>query len=115
MVRHGLVIFDALEVSEIRSGRFNKELKQLDLPDARWTRFRGPSGTDYAHPIEMNEQAKLLEKVGIYSVRVRPPGEKQCRGYKLAQFEEAQRKYGVTAPEEGAGRAHLRLVKPPSD
>src|SRR6266516_1160986 len=41
MVRHGLVIFDTLELDQIRSTRFNQELKRLDLPDARWTRYRG--------------------------------------------------------------------------
>ena len=116
VVRHGLVIFEAFGFEEIGSVRFNRELKRLDLPDAKWTRYRGPSGTDYTHPLEMHEQSALLEKVGIHSTRVRPPGEKQCRGYKLAQFQEAQRKYGVAAPNETeVGRARLRLVKPPSD
>jgi hypothetical protein len=116
MVRHGLVIFEALEVDHIRATHFNRELKRLDLPDARWTRYCGPSGIDYAHPIEMHEQAALGLKVGIQSVRIRPPGGKQYRGYKLEQFEEAQRKYGVAVPDETeVGRARLRLVKPPSD
>jgi hypothetical protein len=116
MVRHGLAIFEALGLEQIGSVRFNKELRRLDLPDAKWTRYRGPSGTDYARPIEMHQQATLLGKVDIESVRVRPPGEDQCRGYKLAQFQEAQRKYGVAAPDETeVGRARLRLVKPPSD
>jgi len=115
MVRHGLVIFEALGLEQIGSVRFNKELRRLDLPDAKWIRYRGPSGVEYAHPLELYEQAALGEKVGIYSTRVRPPGEKQCRGYKLAQFEEARRKYGVAEPDETAvGRARLRLV-PPSD
>jgi hypothetical protein len=116
MVRHGPVIFDTPELDQIGSIRFNRELKQLDLPDANWTRYRGPSGNDYAHPITMAEQSALLEKVAIHSTRVRPPGEKQCRGYKLAQFQEAQRKYGVAAPDEAkAGHVRLRLDKPPSD
>ena len=116
MVRHGLVIFDALGVDQIGSVRFNKELRQLDLPDARWTRYRGASGMEYAHPIEMHEQAALLEEVGIYSERVRPPGEKQCRGYKRAQFEEALRKYGPAPPDDAEpGRARLRRITPQSD
>ena len=110
------MIFGALEVSEIGSVHFNKELKRLDEPDAKWTRYRGPSGTDYVRPLELFEQAALLREVGIHAMRVRPPGRKQCRGYKLEQFEEAQRKYGVAAPDESeVGRARLRLVKPPSD
>jgi Protein of unknown function (DUF3631) len=113
MIRHALVIFDMLEVDQIRSTRLNHELKRLDLPDAKWTRYRGPSGTDYAHPIEMHEQAALLERVGVRSTRIRPPGEKQCHGYKRAQFEEAERKHGSKAPDAtGPGRARLRLITP---
>jgi hypothetical protein len=116
MVRHGLVIFEALGLDQIGSVRFNRELKRLDLPDAKWTRYRGPSGGEYAHLLEMHEQSALLGKVDIHSTQIRPPGEEQCRGYKLAQFQEAQRKYGVVAPDETeVGRARLRLVKPQSD
>jgi hypothetical protein len=116
MVRNGLVIFEALGLDQIGSVRFNKELRRLDVPDAKWTRFRGPSGTAYAHALEMYEQSALLGKVDIHSTQIRPPGEEQCRGYKLAQFQEAQRKYGVVAPDEAeTARVRLRLVKPPSD
>ena len=66
------------KLDQIRSTRFNQELKRLDAPDARWTRYRGPSGTDYAHPIAMHEQAQLLEKVGIHSIKIRPPGAKKA-------------------------------------
>jgi hypothetical protein len=113
LIRHGLVIFAALEVDEIKSTRFNQEVKRLDLPDANWTRYRGPSGMEYVHSLTMAEQATLLEMVGIKSTRVRPPGEKQCRGLKLAQFQEAQRKYGVVIPDDvEPGRARLRLITP---
>jgi hypothetical protein len=114
MIRHGLAIFEALEVNQIGSARFNRELKRLALPDARWTRYRGASGTDYAHPIEMHEQAALLAKVGIHSIRVRPPRERQCRGYELAQFQDACSKHDTPTPDEG-GRARLRLITPRSD
>jgi uncharacterized protein DUF3631 len=115
-LRHGLAIFDAFELDQIGTIRLNKELRQLDLPDARWTRYRGPSGMDYAHPLELHEQATLLKKVGIESTRCRPPdGGKQFRGYKRAQFEEAWRKHCGAAPEEGVGRPQLRLVKPLAD
>jgi hypothetical protein len=113
MIRHGLAIFEILEQELIESVRFNRELKRLDLPDAKWTRYRGASGTDHAHPLEMHEQSVLLGRVGIHSTRVRPPGEKQCNGYKRAQFEEARRKYDVAAPEEAElRRERLRLVGP---
>jgi hypothetical protein len=112
ITRHGLEIFDAFEVDVIGSIRFNKEVKQLDLPDAKWIRYRGPSGMQTAHPLAMHEQSALLKKVGIVSTRVRPPEEKQCRGYKRIQFEEAWRKYWAVAPDEGEpARERLRLIK----
>jgi Protein of unknown function (DUF3631) len=104
MLRHGLAIFDALELDQISSTQFNQALKQLDVPDARWLRYRGPSGTDYEHPLELHEQAALLGKVGVESTRIRPPGGKQCRGYKRAQFEEAWRKHDAAAGGEAEPR-----------
>ena len=90
IVRHGLAIFDALGVDQIGSVHYNAELKRLDLPDAKWSRYRGASGVDYAHPIAMHEQAALLQKAGIESVRLRF-SDGQRRGYGRAQFEEALR------------------------
>ena len=90
IVRHGLAIFDALGVDQIGSVHFNAELKRLDLPDAKWSRYRGASGLDYAHPIAMHEQAALLQKAGIESVRLRFY-DGQRRGYRRAQFGEALR------------------------
>jgi hypothetical protein len=116
LLRHALEITNTLELDEIGSVRLNKELRRLDLPDAKWTRYRGASGIEYAHPLEIHDQAELFRRVGVHSVRVRPPGEKQCRGYKRTQFEEAQRKYGVAAPDDAEpGRARLRLITPQSD
>ena len=116
MIRHGLVIFETLELDQISSIRFNKELCQLDLPDATWTRYRGPSGTDYAHSLELHEQSTLLRKVGIHSMPLWPPGKRQpgggFRGYKRAQFEEAWRKFASDAEPK---RGHLRLITPHSD
>jgi hypothetical protein len=57
MLRHGLVIFDMLEVDQIKSTRFNQELRRLDLSDAKWIRYRGPRGMELAHPLEMHEQS----------------------------------------------------------
>jgi Protein of unknown function (DUF3631) len=113
LIRHGLLIFEIYELDQIGSVQFNKELLRLDLPDARWTQYRGASGTVYLHPLRMDEQATLLGKVGIRSMRIRPPGKRQCFGYKLAQFQEAQRKHGVAAPQESElRRERLRLVGP---
>ena len=89
LLRHGCEIFNALELGMIGSVRFNRELLRLDLPDAKWGRFRGVSGGELAHPIQLFEQAALLELVGIKAMRIRPPGEKQCRGYRVEQFREA--------------------------
>ena len=111
MLRHGLAIFDALELDQIKSTRFNQELKRLDLPDARWTRYRGPSGIEYAHPLEMHEQAFLLGQVGIESTRCRPPAGRQFRGYKRVQFEEAWAKHGSAAPDDaGPARGRQPLI-----
>jgi Protein of unknown function (DUF3631) len=107
ILRHGLVIFDRLGVDVIGSIRFNEELKRLDLPDAKWKHYRGPSGLGLGHPLEMYEQAQLLKMVDIVSDRVRPPGEKQCHGYKRVWFEQALRKHGPTAPNEPS---RLRLI-----
>jgi len=50
ILRHGRVIFEALELDHIKSTGFNKEVKRLDLPDANWNRYRVHSGADYTHP-----------------------------------------------------------------
>jgi hypothetical protein len=122
LVRHGLLIFAVLEPEDDQIGTvlFNQELKRLDLPDAMWGRYRGPDGAEIAHPITMQEQGALFSKVGVHSETCWPSGPRirggAFRGYKLAQFQEAQRKYGVAAPDETeVGRARLRLVKPQSD
>ena len=117
IVRHGLLIFDIYELEQISSVRFNKELRRLDLPDARWTQYRGASGADYSHPLRMNEQAELLRRVNIASEVCWPPGRRRSgtsfRGYKRAAFEEARRKFDVAAPEEAElRRERLRLVGP---
>jgi hypothetical protein len=114
ILRHGIEIFDTLKVDQIKSTKLNQELKRLDLPDAKWTGYRGSSDMELAHSLEMHEQAALLELVGIKSTRIRPPDEeKQCRGYTRAQFKEALRKHGPAAPDEaGSARGRLRLAAP---
>src|SRR5262249_25172147 len=64
-VAHGLAILDALGLDQIGSVRFNKELRQLDLPDARWARFSGPSGLSYDPPIHPSKPAQPLSLLGI--------------------------------------------------
>src|SRR5262249_10470066 len=66
IVKHGLPIFDAAgleRASDVFSTpQFNRELRRLDLPDARWSRYRGAGGMAYPHPITVPEQAALLRK-----------------------------------------------------
>jgi len=112
IIRHGLAIFDALGIKQIRSTQFNKELKRLDFSDADWTRYRGISGLDQAYPLTMNDQVKLLGMGGIAARKCTPPGEKQFRGYTLAQFEEADRVHGASS---GAAAPRLRLITPTSE
>jgi hypothetical protein len=109
MIRHGLAIFEALGITAIKSTEFNVQIKRLDLSDANWTRYCGPSGLDKAHPLTMNEQTKLLGMVGIASKKINPPKEKQFRGLTLAQFEEADRVHHAS----GAAAPRLRLVPTP--
>ena len=110
IIRHGLAIFDALGIRQIRNAQLNKELKRLDFLDADWTRYRGVSGLDQAHPLTMNEQVKLLGMVGIAAKKCNPPKEKQFRGLTLEQFEEADRVHRAS----GAAAPRLRLVPTPT-
>jgi hypothetical protein len=110
IIRHGLVIFDALGVDFIRSTQFNRELKRLDLPDARWARYRGASNADYPHPLALDEQVTLLNMVDIQSARHRHDGSRG-RGYTRGQFEEAAHKYSVAPPDDAdVARSRLRLI-----
>ena len=117
IIRHGLAIFERLGVGQIDYWDFNRELKRLDLSDARWTRYRGPAGCDFAHPIEPNEQGRLLRKGGIETKQLWTPGPrtnaKKFRGYTLEQFQEAWRIHGVAMPGGTGGSsepARLHLV-----
>jgi hypothetical protein len=106
ILRHGLVIFEALELERIPSLRMNKELLRLDLPDAAWKRYRGSSGGEHVHALRMDEQAALLKQSGIASRSMKPPGgSKAFRGYERAWFEEALREYEPAKPR-------LRLITP---
>jgi hypothetical protein len=97
IVRHGLAIFDGLGIDQIESVLFNHELKRLPIPDAKWTRYRGASGIDYAHPLTIGEQASLLARVNIQSVRIRLANGRQRRGYHRVQFVEALRNSGSSS------------------
>jgi hypothetical protein len=111
ILHHALVIIDALELDPIPSRATNRELLRLDLPEARWNRYRGPGGGEYAHPLTLDEQARLLRKSGIVSKLIPPPGGgKPFRGYRREWFVEALREQG-----EKSATPQLRLVAPEPD
>ena len=123
IVKHGLAIFDAAgleRASDVMSTvLFNRELRLLDLPDARWSRYRGAGGMAYPHPITVSEQAALLRrkpnKVVSFSqwpAGKRRPGTSSIKVYRRGDFEAALRRH--EAAQERAG-PRLHLVKPTSD
>src|SRR5262249_57463443 len=57
ILHHTLVIIDTLELDPIPSRVVNRELLRLDLPEARWNRYRGSGGGEYAHPLPLHDQA----------------------------------------------------------
>ena len=112
ILRHALVIADVLELERIPSVRMNKELLRLDLPDARWNRYRGPSGGEWAHPLTLDEQAMLLRMSGIEAKVMKPlGGSKAFRGYERSWFVEALRKYETSTPDD-PGHGRLRFIAP---
>jgi len=122
-VKHGLAIFDAAGLTQpedvISTVLVNRELRQLDLPDARWSRYRGAGGMAYPHPITVPEQAALLRrkpnKVASFSqwpAGKRRPGMSSSKVYRRGDLEAALRSHEA-AQERGGPR--LRLVNPTSD
>jgi hypothetical protein len=97
----------------IGTTKFNRDLRQLDLPDARWSRYRGAGGMAQAHPITLHEQAALLRRKPntISSKTYWPPGPRvrgaslkvYCRG----DFVVALRRHETAKERE---RPRLRLV-----
>jgi hypothetical protein len=125
LCRHTLVILDMLELGKdvivvdelgdraIRSTRLNKEVKRLDLADASWNSYRGPSGMDYEHPLRVNEQAELFDDAGApvevcHPYPRRPGG--SFRGVKRSKIEAVLRKH-----ETDSRRGQLRLITPSSE
>jgi Protein of unknown function (DUF3631) len=109
ILRHTLVIIDTLGLDPIPSRVVNQELRRLDLPEARWNRYRGPGGGEYAHPLMLNEQAALMRESGVESKLIRPPRGKPFRGYWREWIVEALQERGTTAPP------HLRLITPQAE
>jgi uncharacterized protein DUF3631 len=114
ILRHGLAIFEMLEVERIKTTEFDRELHRLDLPDANWRRYRGPGGDEIEHRITPTERADLLRESGIETKNMRPVGGgKTFRGLERGWFEAALRERESAAPDDaGPGRGRLRLITP---
>jgi hypothetical protein len=123
IVKHGLAIFDAAgldQASDVMSTvQFNRELRLLDLPDARWSRYRGAGGMAYPHPITVSEQAALFRrkpnKVASFSqwpAGKRTPGMSSIKVYRRGDLEASMRKHEAAGERAGP---QLRLVTPTSD
>jgi hypothetical protein len=123
IVKHGLTIFDAAgleRASDVMSTvQFNRELRLLDLPDARWSRYRGAGGMAYPHPITVPEQAALFRrkpnKVSSFSqwpVGKRVAGMSSIKVYRRGDLEAAMRKHEAAGERAGP---RLRLITPTSD
>ena len=99
--------------------QFNRELRLLDLPDARWSRYRGAGGMAYPHPITVSEQAALFrrkpKKVASFSqwpAGKRTPGMSSIKVYRRGDLEASMRKHEAAGERAGP---QLRLVTPTSD
>jgi hypothetical protein len=113
ILQHTLLIIDMLELDPIPSHTVNRELLRLDLPEARWHRFRGAGGGEHAHPLTLDEQARLLRLSGIKSKLLRPSGGgKPFRGYRREWFVEALRQHDATSEPPSSPRPPLRLITP---
>ena len=117
LIRHGLLIFEIYELDQIGSVRFNKELLRLDLPDARWTQYRGASGDGLSAPAPHGRAGRAAAGRSAFAPRACwPPGHDRGNAFAATSaphFEEARRKYDVAAPEEAElRRERLRLVRP---
>src|SRR6516225_3411093 len=122
-VKHGIAIFDAAGLNRandvMSTVQFNRELRLLDLPDARWSRYRGAGGMAYPHSITVPEQAALgrrkPNKIASFShwpAGKRRPGASSIKVYRRGDFEAALRRH--EAAQERAG-PRLHLVKPTTD
>jgi len=123
IIKHGLAIFDAAGLDRakdvISTVQFNRELRLLDLSEARWSHYRGAGGMAYPHPITVPEQAALLRrkpnKIASFShwpAGKRVPRMRSSKVYRRGDFEVAWRRH--EAAQERAG-PRLRLVTPTSD
>jgi hypothetical protein len=112
ILRHGVAIFDMLELERGKTTEFDKELRRLDKPDMDWNRYRGLGGDENEHPITAKERADLLRECGIETKKMRPVGGGRAFwGLQRAWLEGALRKYEADMrkqePSPEAPRLHL--------
>jgi Protein of unknown function (DUF3631) len=113
ILRHGIAIFEMLDVERVKTMEFDKELHRLDLPDADWRRYRGPGGDEDEHLITPKERADLLRESDIKTKNMRPVGGgKPFRGLERSSFEAALRERESAPDDAGPGRGRLRLITP---
>jgi hypothetical protein len=121
IVKHGLAIFDAaglLHADDVFSTiQFNRELRLLDLPDARWSRYRGAGGMAYPHAISVPEQAALLRRKpnlimskSYWGAGKRMPGQSSYKVYRRGDFDLAELAWHKHATAKGRGGPHLSIV-----
>ena len=56
-----------------------------DIDDAPWSHLK--------EPLSDHSLARRLHEYGIRSVKIRPHGQNQCKGYRLTDLEDAWRRY----------------------
>jgi hypothetical protein len=113
ILRHGIAIFEMLELERVKVTVFDKELHRLDLPGADWRRYRGLGGDELEHLITPQERAELLRESGVETKNMRPVGGgKTFRGLERSAFEAALRARGERPAPDDAGPGRLRLITP---
>jgi hypothetical protein len=123
IVKQGLAIFDAAGLEQaadvMSTVQFNRELRLLDLPDARWSRYRGAGGMAYPHPITVPEQAALFRRkpnkivsFDHWPAGKRVPGMSSSKVSRRGDLEVALRKHEAA---QGSAGPSLRLVIPRPD
>jgi hypothetical protein len=123
IVKHGLAIFDAAGLDRagdvMSTVLMNRELRLLDLLDARWSRYRGAGGMAYPHPITVPEQAALLRRkpnkvasFSHWSGGKRRAGVSSSKVYRRGDLEAALRRHEAAQKRAGP---RLHLVNPASD
>ena len=96
--------------------KLDKELHQLDLPDAYWSRYRGPGGMNTPHAITLPEQAALLQKKPHYiASRSHWPAGRWTAGVSSGKVYRRGDAWGKHEAARERTKPRLHLVTPTSD